>query len=118
MHPNARSTAVWSSVLCPSVVTRAAQPAACHMPLATAIAATAMKHAGYGDVHPHTVLVTVLPFVVEHAGGINKEGMQFFRMCTCRDAADNKLNTRASDLPSWSSKGFSDFFRTAATAIS
>ena len=56
-------------------------------------------------MHPHTVL----PFVVEHAGGINKEGMQFFRMC--RDAADNKLNTRASDLSSWSSKlkGFSDY---------
>ena len=31
----------------------------------------------YGDVHPHTVL----PFVGEHAGGINKEGMQIFRMC-------------------------------------
>ena len=58
-------------VTCPSVVTRAALPAACHMPLATAIAATAMRHARYGDVHPHTVL----PFVVEHAGGINKEGM-------------------------------------------
>ena len=55
-------------------------------------------------MHPHTVL----PFVVEHAGGINKEGMQFFRMC--RDAADNKLNARASDLSSWSSKGFSNFF--------
>ena len=74
------------------------------MPLATAIAATAMKHTRYGNVNPHTVL----PFVVEHAGGINKEGMQFFWMC--RDAADNKLNTRASDLSSWSSKGFSNFF--------
>jgi len=74
------------------------------MPLATAIAATAMKHARYGNAHPHTVV----PVVVEHAGGINKEGMQFFRMC--RDAAVNKPNTRASDLPSWSSKGFSTFF--------
>ena len=57
-------------------------------------------------MHPHTVL----PFVVEHAGGhgINKEGMQFFRMC--RDAVDSKLNTRASGLSSWSSKGFSNFF--------
>ena len=93
-------------VTCPSVVTRAALPAACHMPLATAIAATAMKHARYGNVHPHTVL----PFVVEHAGGINKEGVQFFRMC--RDAADNKLNTslRASGLSSWSSKGLSNGF--------
>ena len=62
--------------------------------LATAIAATAMKHARYGNVHPRTVL----PFVVEHAGGINKEGMQFFRMCW--DAVDSKLNTRASDLSS------------------
>ena len=43
---------------------RAALPAACHIPLATAITAAAMKHARYGDVHPHTVL----PFVVEHAG--------------------------------------------------
>ena len=59
-------------------------------PIATAIAATVMKHARYGDVHPHAVL----PFVVAHAGGINKEGMQFFRMC--RDAADSKLSTRAS----------------------
>ena len=57
-------------VTCPSVVTRASLPAACHMPLATDIAATAMKHARYGNVHPHTVL----PFVVEHAGGINNLG--------------------------------------------
>ena len=73
------------------MVTRAALPAACHMVLATAIAATAMKHARCGNVHPHTVL----PFVVEHmhAGGINKGGMQFFRMC--RDAADSKPNARA-----------------------
>ena len=93
-------------VTCPSVVTRAALPAACHMPLATAIAVTAMTHARYGNVHPHTVL----PFVVEHAGGINKdpEGVQLFRMC--RDAIDNKLNARASDLSSWSSKGFSNGF--------
>ena len=78
------------------------------MPLATAIAATAMKHARYGDVHPHTAL----PFVVaiEHAGGINKEGMQFFKVR--RDASDNKLNTRASGLPFWPSKGHrpSNFF--------
>ena len=72
-----------ADVTCPSAVTRAALPAACHMPLATAIAATAMEHSRHGDGHPHTVL----PFVVEHAGGINKEGMQFSRMC--RDAADN-----------------------------
>ena len=91
-------------VTCPSVVTRAALPAVCHMPLATAIAAAAMEHARYGDVHPHTAL----PFVVEHAGGINKERMQFFRMR--RDASDNKLNTRVSGLPSWSSKGISNFF--------
>ena len=91
------------------MVTRAALPAAFHMPLATAIAATAMKHDRYGNVHryPHTVLAA-LPFVVEHAGGINKGGMQFFRMC--RDAADNKPNTRGSVLSSWSSKGFSNFF--------
>ena len=74
------------------------------MPLATAIASAAMKHARYGDVHPHTVL----PFVVEHAGGINKEGTQLFGMC--RDAADNKLNTRASGLSSWPGKGPSTFF--------
>ena len=43
--------------------------------------------------------------MVEHAGGNNKEGMQFFGMCR-----DNKLNARASDLPSWSSKGISNFF--------
>ena len=39
---------------------------------------------------------------------IYKEGVQFFRMF--RDAADSKLNTRASDLSCWSSKGFSNFF--------
>ena len=76
----------------------------------SAVVATAMKHARYGDVHPHTVP----PFVVGHAGGIKKEGMQFFR--TGRDAADSKLNTRESDLSSWSScsklklKGLSNFF--------
>ena len=63
-----------------------------------------MKHARYGNVHLHVVL----PFLVEHAGGINKERMQFFRMC--RDAADSKLNARVSDLSSWSTKGFSNCF--------
>ena len=45
----------------PSVVTMscAALPAACHTPLATAIAATAMEHAKYGNVHPHMVLSTL-----------------------------------------------------------
>ena len=65
-----------------------------------------MMHARYGDVHMHPH--TALPFVVEHACGINNEGMQFFRMR--RDAADNKPNTRATNLPSWSSKGPSTFF--------
>ena len=88
----------------PSVVTRAVLLAACHMPFATAIAAAAMPHAGYGNVRPHPVL----PFAVEHAGAINKAGMQFFRMC--RDAADDKLNARARDLPSGSSKGLSNLF--------
>ena len=75
------------------MVARAALPAACHMPLATAVAAAAMKHARYGNMHAHTVL----PFVVEHAGGINEEGMQLFRMC--QDAADSKLNARARERP-------------------
>ena len=54
----------------------AALPAAhaCHidipLAIATAIAVTAMKHAGYCDVHPRMALP--LSFVVEHAGGINK----------------------------------------------
>ena len=51
----------------------------------------------------HGTGTAVLPFVVEHAGGINKEGMRFLRMC--RAAADSKLNARACGLPSWSSKG-------------
>ena len=68
-----------------------------------------MEHARYGNVHPHTAM----PFVVEHAGGINKGGMQLFRMC--QDAADNKLNARASGLPSWSSKGPSHFFLQSLT---
>ena len=98
-------THVLVDVTCPSVAdaTCAALPAAWHMPLATAIAAAAMNHAGDGNMHLHMVL----PFVVEHAGGINKEGIQFFRMCW--DATDSKLNARASGLPSWSSKGFSKF---------
>ena len=54
----------------------------------------------------------VLPFVVElwlsMPGGINKEGMQFFKMR--RDAADSKRNARVSDLSSWSSKGISNIF--------
>ena len=64
-------------VTCPSVVTRAAPLAACHMPLAiaTAIAATAMKHASCSNVHVHVCPHTAPPFVVEHAGGANKEGM-------------------------------------------
>ena len=69
-----------------------------------ASAATAVKHARYGYVHPHAVL----PFVVEHAAGINKEGVQFCRMC--QNTADSKLHARASGLSSWSSKGLSNFF--------
>ena len=46
------------------------------MPLATAMAATAMEHSAHGNANPRTAL----PFVVEHTGGINKEGAQFFRM--------------------------------------
>ena len=46
----------------------------------------------------------------------DREGMQFFRMC--RDALDSKIDARARDLPSWSSKGFSNFFmRIIAVAI-
>ena len=75
------SYAAYAPSTCPSAITHAALPAACHMPLATS---TAMKHAScrYGNVYQHTVL----PFVVDHmhAGGINKEGIPFFRMC--RDA--------------------------------
>ena len=72
----------------------------------TVIAATAMAIARCGDVHRRTAL----PVAVEHAGGINKEDMQFFRMC--RDAADmySKLNTRVSNLPVWPSKPLSNFF--------
>ena len=46
--------------------------------------------------------------LVEHAGGINKEGMQFFGMC--RDAPDSKLIAGAGGLSSCSSKGISRFF--------
>ena len=48
-----------------------------------------------------------MPFVVEHAGGINKEGAQLFRMR--RGASDNQPNA---SLPpyAWSSKGPSHFF--------
>ena len=53
---------VLADVTCPSVVTRAVLPAACRMPLATAIATTAAEHAKCRDVHPHTAL----PFVVDH----------------------------------------------------
>ena len=67
--------------MCPSVVTQAAAavPATSHMPLAAAIAASAAaeKHRKYGNMLPHTML----PFVVEHAGGINKDGIESFRTC-------------------------------------
>ena len=46
--------------------------------------------------------------MVEHAGGINKEGMQSIRMC--RDDADSKLFARTINPSSWSSKGPSNFF--------
>ena len=39
---------------------------------------------------------------------IQRGKIQFFRMR--RDAADSKLNARASGLSSWSSKGLSNFF--------
>ena len=63
---------------CPSVATQtqAAMPATSHMPLAAATLATAAeKHLKYGKVLriPHTIP----PFVVENAGGINKEEMEF-----------------------------------------
>ena len=49
-----------------------------------------------------------LQHILTYAGGISKEGTKFFRRC--RDATDNKFNARASDLSSWSRKGFSNFF--------
>ena len=45
-----------------------------HMPLAAAMAAAAETHRKFGNVLPRTML----PFVVEHAGGISKEGMECF----------------------------------------
>ena len=84
------------------------------MPLATAIASTAMGHARYGNAHPHTVL----PFAVGHASGINEGGMKFSGMC--RDAADNKrsLNARASDLSSDPGPARGSLTVPAVTAIS
>ena len=78
---------VLADVTCPSVATRASLPVACHLPLATAIAATAKKHARYDNAHPHAVL----PFVVVHAGGINKEHavLQDVPGC-CRQQAERK----------------------------
>ena len=58
---------------------------------------------GGNSTKPGSSYYALIKAVLSH-----KEGMQFFRMC--RDAADNKLNARASDLSSWSSKGFSNFF--------
>ena len=58
-------------VTCPSESHKSTVPATSHMPLATAIAAAAAaeKHRKYGNVLHHTML----PFVVEYVGGINKE---------------------------------------------
>ena len=50
----------------------------------------------------------MLPFVVEHAGSINKDGMEFFRRC--RKKALNKLHVKETEASTWSSRGFSNFF--------
>ena len=96
-----------ADVMCPSVVTQAAVtvPATSHMPLVAAIAAAAAeKHRKCGNVLPHTML----PIVVEHVGGINKEGMELFRMC--RKKALNKLHAKETEASTWSSRGVSNFF--------
>ena len=41
----------------------------------------------------HMAMAMATIMIVEHAGGTNKKGMQFFRMC--RDAADNGLQPNA-----------------------
>ena len=50
----------------------------------------------------------VLPFVVEHAGGLGKEAMQHFRRC--RKLVKNKLSDQQDEVSTWSSRGFSNFF--------
>ena len=79
-------------------------PIAAAIAAAAAAAAAAEKYCKSGNVLPHTML----PFVVEHAGGINKEGMGFFRRC--RKKALNKLHMKETVASTWSSRGFSNFF--------
>ena len=76
----------------PSVVTQTAVPASSYMPLAAAaahaIAAAAEKHRKYGNALPRTMP----PFVVEHAGGIGKAGLECSRRC--RKKALSKLHVK------------------------
>ena len=92
-----------ADAMCPPVVTQTGVPATSHVPLTAATAAAAEKHRKYGNVLPHTML----PFVVEHAGGINKEGMEFFRRC--RKKAVNKLHVKETEAPLGPARGSRTF---------
>ena len=59
----------------------------------------------YGDVRPHVLL----PFVVESAGAMGKEAYSFFRKC--RKRAENQLSPALDAVSTWSSRGFSNFFK-------
>ena len=62
------------------------------------------KHHKYG----HFLPPTMLPFVVEHEGGINKEGMECFR--SCRQKALNTLVVRETAASTWSNRGLPNVF--------
>ena len=92
VHGNHVYLLVDAYVTCPSVVTRAALPAACHMPHATCHLPLATAIAAYATKMAMSIHTRCCPLWLSmHAGGISKieEGIHFFRMC--QDAAGSVL---------------------------
>ena len=104
IHGSHIGSHVLVDVTCTSVVATGVLPAASHTARIASVGAAASKLHKYGNVQPHNVL----PFVVEHAGALGKEAMEHFRRC--RKLVSNKLTVHQSEISTWSSRGFSNFF--------
>ena len=104
IHGSHTGSHVLIDVTCTSVVASSILPAASSTPLFASVAAAARKLHTYGIVLPHVVL----PFVVEHAGGLGKDAMVHFRRCW--KIVKNQLSEQEEEVCSWPSRWFSNFF--------
>ena len=104
LHGSDTGTHVLIDATTSSVVSQSALPMSARSPTSVTTAAAAAKYARYGNVQPHVVL----PFAVEHAGGLGKEAFAFVKRCMKK--VRNELSGRENELSNWSCRGFSNYY--------